>query len=83
MACMTNFMRVVISLIVALIAFIIAFLAVFIPMLISDMHYAPHDGQGGMSGFFIGLPVGAVSALVARLTYYVHAKRREWSSKPD
>jgi len=78
-----NVIRVIVSFVVALTAFVIAFLAVFLPMLISDMHYAPHDGQGGMSGFFIGVPVGAISALIAGVTYYVQSKRRNWFPSSD
>jgi hypothetical protein len=77
---MTNLVRLVVSFFVAAITFGVAFLAIFVPLLIRDMHYAPHDGQGGMGGFFIGLPVGALSALVAGLTYYAQAKRRNWFS---
>jgi hypothetical protein len=80
MAGMTNLIRVILSLVVALTVFVVTFLAVFMPMLISDMHYAPHDGQGGMGGFFLGLPLGTLSAFVAGITYFIQAKRRNWFS---
>jgi hypothetical protein len=81
MAGMTIFTRAIISLLAALAAFVVAFLAIFVPMLLRDMHYAPHDGQGGMSGFFIGFPIATIAALVTGPICYAQAKRRNWFAK--
>ncbi|SDG05872.1 hypothetical protein [Terriglobus roseus] len=75
---MVSLVRLLVSLVVAFAAFVVAFLAVFVPMLLIDMHYAPHDGQGGMGGFFLGVPVGAGVALVSGVAFYIRAERRNW-----
>jgi uncharacterized RDD family membrane protein YckC len=73
-------LRVVFSVLAAAAVFILVFLAIFVPMLISDMHYAPHDGQGGMSGFFLGIPIATIAALGAGPYFYFLSKRRDWFS---
>ncbi|AFL89220.1 hypothetical protein Terro_3194 [Terriglobus roseus DSM 18391] len=78
MADMATFIRAIFSVLVALAAFVVSFLVIFVPMLFLDMHYAPHDGQGGMSGFFIGIPVATIASLLAGPLCYVHAKRKKW-----
>jgi hypothetical protein len=78
MAEMATFIRALVSLLVALAAFVVSFLAIFVALLLRDMHYAPHDGQGGMGGFFIGIPVAIIAAFVAGTVYYTQAKRRKW-----
>ena len=83
MAGMTNLIRAFLALVVAFAAFVIALVAVFVPMLISDMHYAPHDGQGGMGGSFLGLPTGILAAVVAGVSFYVRSKRRNLFSNPN
>src|SRR4051812_14332822 len=62
MADMATLIRAIFSVLVALAAFVVSFLVIFVPMLFLDMHYAPHDGQGGMSGFFIGIPVATIAS---------------------
>jgi len=76
MADMATFIRAIVSLLVALAAFVVSFLVIFVTMLLRDMHYAPHDGQGGMGGFFIGIPVATIAAVVAGPVCYAQAKRR-------
>jgi hypothetical protein len=73
----------------AFVTFVVVFLAIFVPLLIRDIHYAPHDGQGGMGGFFLGLPIAALAALISIFVSYgwmVRHRRFEddaGSSKPD
>jgi hypothetical protein len=81
MAGMTTFIRAIISLLAAFAAFVVAFLAIFVPMLLRDMHYAPHDGQGGIGGFLLGIPFGAAIGLAVGITCYVQAERRNWFAK--
>lgn len=81
MAEMATFIRAIISLLVALAAFVATFLVIFVPLLLRDMHYAPHDGQGGMGGFFIGIPVATIAGLVAGPVCYAQAKHRNWFAR--
>lgn len=73
-------LRVIFSVLAGAAVFILVFLAIFVPMLLSDIHYAPHDGQGGMSGFFLGVPVASLVALGAVPYFYFLFKRRGWFS---
>ena len=60
------------------------FLAVFVPLLIRDIHYAPHDGQGGLGGFVLGVPVAGIAALVSTLAGYGWmVKRRTFEETAD
>jgi hypothetical protein len=73
--------RAVISIFAALGAFVVAFLSVFIPWMISDAHHAPHDGQNGMAGFLVGIPVGAIAAIGVGVFTFSQAQKRNWFSK--
>ncbi len=75
---MAEFMRILFALCMMLVTFIFIFLAIFVPLLLYDMHIAPHDGQGGMGGAFLGLPIAAISALVMGPFSYVQASKRRW-----
>jgi hypothetical protein len=68
--------RIVLSLIAAFTASLLVFLAIFVPMLIHDERIAPHDGQGGMSGFFVGFPIAILVGLVVAPCFYVWITRR-------
>ena len=68
--------RIILSVIAAVVVFILVFLAIFVPMLIHDTHVAPHDGQGGMSGAFVGLPIATLAALATAPAFYLWLKRR-------
>jgi uncharacterized BrkB/YihY/UPF0761 family membrane protein len=74
-------LRILFSFLATAAAFVIAFLAIFVPLLISDIHHAPHDGQNGLGGFVLGVPLAAVVALGAGAYYYYLANRRRWFSK--
>src|ERR1700743_3339941 len=63
--------------------FILTFLAIFIPMLIHDMHVAPHDGQGGIGGFVIGLPVAFCMAIISTVMAWRWVKKCGWFSGPS
>jgi uncharacterized membrane protein len=67
---MTNFLRSIAALLVACLTFAVVFLSVFVPLLLWDMHVAPHDGQGGMGGFFPGLPMATIAWFVALIVSY-------------
>jgi len=62
--------------------FVVTFLAIFIPMLIHDMHVAPNDGQGGMLGFVIGLPMAFAIAILGTAMAWQCAAKRGWFEEP-
>jgi hypothetical protein len=72
--------RVIFSVLAAGVAFVLVFLAIFVPLLIHDMHIAPHDGQGGIGGFVLGIPIAVIAALGTGVYYYCLSKRRGWFS---
>jgi hypothetical protein len=74
-------MKIAISICMMLITFVVIFLAIFVPMLMYDMHVAPHDGQGGMSGAFLGLPVALIAAVAAGPASYVWMTKRNESKR--
>ena len=63
--------------------FVVTFLAIFIPMLIHDMHVAPNDGQGGMLGFVIGLPIAFAIAILGTAMAWQCAAKRGWFDEPS
>jgi hypothetical protein len=71
------------------VTFVVAFLAVFVPLFVRDIHYAPHDGQGGLGGFVLGIPVAAIAALISIPAGYGWMVNRRWfdvkadGSKPE
>jgi uncharacterized membrane protein len=75
--------RAVLSLVAAVIAFVLVFLAIFVPMLIHDIHTAPHDGQGGLGGFVLGVPIAAMAAFATGICFYHLSKRRGWFQNRD
>jgi hypothetical protein len=75
---MVAFKRTLVAACAMFITFIGVFLAIFVPLLLRDMHYAPHDGQDGMGGFFLGLPVALIAALVIGATSYMWMAKRRW-----
>ena len=60
------------------VTFVVVFLAVFVPLLVRDIHYAPHDGQGGLGGFVLGIPVAAIAALISIPAGYGWIVNRRW-----
>jgi len=58
--------------------FVVTFLAIFVPMLIHDMHAAPNDGQGGMLGFVIGIPMAFAIAILGTAMAWRWAAKRGW-----
>jgi hypothetical protein len=75
---MIMFQRIFVSGCAALLAFVLAFLAIFVPLLLWDTHTDPHDGQGGMGGFFLGIPVALLAALATLVGVFVRATNRRW-----
>jgi hypothetical protein len=73
--------RIIFSLLAAAATFVFVLLVISVPILIHDTHIAPHDGQGGLSGFILGVPIAAAAAIVAGAYYYYLAERRGWFSK--
>jgi hypothetical protein len=76
---MSNFTKIAVAICMMLITFPVVFLAIFVPMLMHDMHVAPHDGQGGMSGAFLGLPVALIAAIAMGPISYVWLTKRNES----
>ncbi len=74
--------RGIMAIIVMVITFVAVFLVIFVPLLLYDMHTAPHDGQGGMGGFFLGLPVASIVALISGPCSFVWMSKRKWLERP-
>jgi hypothetical protein len=72
-------MKIAIAFCMMLITFPVVFLAIFVPMLMYDMHLAPHDGQGGMGGAFLGLPIALIAAIAVGPISYVWMTKRNSS----
>jgi len=62
--------------------FVVTFLGIFIPMLIHDMHVAPHDGQGGIGGFVIGIPMAFAVSILGTSMAWQWAAKRGWFTEP-
>ena len=62
--------------------FVITFLAIFVPMLIHDVHVAPHDGQNGMAGFLLGVPVAFIAALIGTILVWRWVVKQGWFAGP-
>jgi len=75
--------RILVSVCAAVLAFVLAFLAIFVPLLFWDMHTDPHDGQGGMGGFFLGVPVGLLASLLTLVGVFVRSTNRRWFESPE
>ena len=75
---MIMFQRILVSVCAAVLAFVLVFLAIFAPLLLWDMHTDPHDGQGGMGGFFLGVPVAFLASLATLVGVFVRATNRSW-----
>jgi hypothetical protein len=74
--------RGIMAFVVMIATFVAVFLAIFVPLLLYDMHTAPHDGQGGMGGFFLGLPVASVVAFISGPCSFVWMSKRKWLEHP-
>ncbi len=70
--------RILVSVCASVLAFVLVFLAIFVPLLLWDMHTDPHDGQGGMGGFFLGLPVALLASLLTLVGVFVYSTNRCW-----
>jgi hypothetical protein len=75
---MIAFKRITFALCLSFLGFIFTFAAIFVPMLLYDEHVAPHDGQGGIGGFLLGLPVAALAALGFGVGGYSWTVRHRW-----
>ena len=71
-------LRVLFALTMMCVTFILVFLLIFVPLLLRDMHYAPYDGQGGMGGALLGIPIAGIAALVSAPLSYSWAVKRSW-----
>ncbi len=79
---MSTLKGVVVVLSVGIITFILTFLAIFVPMLIHDMHVAPHDGQGGMAGGLLGIAIAPIAALIGTVLAYRWVVKQGWFAGP-
>jgi hypothetical protein len=75
---MVLFKRVLLSLFIAFLTFFVVFLAIFVPLLFRDMHYAPHDGQGGLGGFVLGVPIASIAAFAIGIFFLNYSKTHRW-----
>jgi uncharacterized membrane protein len=76
-------LRILFVLVMMCATFVLVFVAVFVPLLMYEGYLAPHDGQGGMGGFFLGLPTAAIAALVSCPFSYSWAAKRSWFARSE